>query len=494
VTTAAADFTLPSIADRPVRLADLLAEAPAILLFVHSECPTARLTLERLARVGPRLEASGSRLVCIAQEPPDAAARLARRTRIPFPVLVEAAPYEVAAAYGVESVPTAVRVARDGTVEATSVGWAKEALERVLGVEVTADEPQWKPGCQSRNTYDEAPVDAPVFDELEDMFERGWTDGLPVVPPTPERVEAMLDGRNAEESLGPVPPGNGEATLARVAACAVLAGCMPAYFSVVLAAVEAALDPSFNLNGQAVTTQPAGQIVIVNGPVREALDLNTGMGALGPGRRSNATIGRALRLLVSLTGGGAPGRLDRATLGHPGKVGFCIAENEEASPWEPLHVERGLPPTASAATLLAGDAPLSVSDHRSRTPEQLAASLAWAAAAQWAPNWWPLDTHSLFVVCPEHAALFSDAGWSKEDLRRAIYETPEKRAEELRSYGETTPEVAGAPADAPIGKWASPDLVVIVVAGGEAGRYSAVVGPCLGMESAMITREVPWST
>lgn len=494
MTTAAPDFTLPSIAGHPVGLADLLAEAPVILLFVHSECPTARLTLERLAHVAAPIEASGARLVCIAQEPPDAAARLARLTRVPFPVLSEAPPYDVAAAYGVESVPTAVRVAGDGTVEATSVGWSKEALEDVLGVEVAGDEPQWKPGCQARNTYDAALPDAPVFDELEDMFERGWTDGLPVVPPTPERVEAMLGGRDPGESLGPVPPANGEATFARIAACAVLAGCMPAYFPVVLAVAEAALDPSFNLNGQAVTTQPAGQIVLVNGPVREALDLNAGMGVLGPGRRANATIGRALRLLVTLTGGGVPGRLDRSTLGHPGKVGFCIAENEEASPWEPLHVERGLPESTSAVTLLAGDAPLSVSDHRSRTPEQLASSLAWAAAGQWAPNWWPLDTHSLFVICPEHAALFADAGWSKDDLRRAIYETPQKPAAELRAFGETTPEVAQAAADAPIRKWVSPDLVVVVVAGGDAGRYSAVIGPCLGMESAMITREVRWST
>ena len=491
--TAAPDFTLPSIAGRPVGLADLVARTPTILLFVHADCPTARLTLERLGHVASRLQATGTHLVCIAQEPPDAAARLARRTGIPFPVLIEEPPYDVAAAYGVESVPTAVRVARDGTVEATSVGWVKDALERVLGVEVTDEEPRWKAGCQARNTYD-ALADAPVFDELEDMFERGWTDGLPVVPPTPERVEAMLGGRDPEDSLGPVPPANGEATLARVAACAVLAGCSPEYFPVVLAAAGAALDPAFNLNGQAVTTQPAGQIVIVNGPVRRALDLNAGMGALGPGRRANATIGRALRLLVTLTGGGAPGRLDRATLGQPGKLGFCIAENEEASPWEPLHVERGLAPKSSAVTLLAGDAPLSVPDHRSRTPEQLAASLAWAAAAQWAPNWWPLDTHSLFVICPEHAALFADAGWSKEDVRRAIYETPVRRAAELRVFGETTPAVAAAADEAWIGKWVSPDLVVIVAAGGDAGRYSAVVGPCLGMESDVITREVPWNT
>ena len=138
------------------------------------------------------------------------------------------------------------------------------------------------------------------------MFERGWTDGLPVVPPTRERVEAMLGGRDPAVSLGEVPPALGEATLERVAACAVLAGCRPEYFPVVVAAVEAMLDPAFNLNGQAVTTSPPGQILVVNGPLRGAIGLQSGMGALGPGFRANLTIGRAARLVVHLTGGGAP--------------------------------------------------------------------------------------------------------------------------------------------------------------------------------------------
>src|SRR5215218_9987368 len=139
---------------------------------------------------------------------------------------------------------------------------------------------------------------------IEDMFARDWTDGLPVVPPTRERVAAMLGGRDPQRVLGEVPPAGGEATLERVAACAVLAGCRPDYFPVVLAAVQAALDPAFNLNGQAVTTQPAGQLVIVGGPVGDAIGVHSGMGVLGPGFRANLTIGRALRLVVTLTGAG----------------------------------------------------------------------------------------------------------------------------------------------------------------------------------------------
>src|SRR5207253_4371343 len=168
-----------------------------------------------------------------------------------------------------------------------------------------------KPGCGSRLVE---PPAGGGLDELEDMFERGFTDGLPVVPPTPERVEAMLGGRDPATSFGPVPPAHGEATLQRVASCAVLAGCRPEYFPVVVAAVEAALEPGFNAHGLAVTTQPAGVAIVVNGPARERLRLNGGIGALGPGNRANATIGRALRPVLTLTGGAAPGALDPSTL------------------------------------------------------------------------------------------------------------------------------------------------------------------------------------
>ena len=489
--TAAPDFTLPTLDGAPTRLADLVAAGPVVLLFVHDDCPTARMTLRRLAAKEP-----ARRLVVLAQERPHAAARLARRSRVTFPVLAEAAPYETSEAYGVQSVPTAILVGADGAVADTVVGWNAEALERILGVELGEEEPRRKPGCQARNTYDPAllaQLEAPGLDELEDMFERGWTDGLPVVPPTRERVDAMLAGRDPSQSLGPVPPALGEATLERVAACAVLAGCRPEYFPVVLAAAEAALDPAFNLNGQAVTTSPPGQILVVNGPVRDGVGLNAGMGALGPGRRANMTIGRALRLVVTLTGGAEPGGLDRATLGHPGKLSFCIAENEEASPWEPFHVERGFAAESSTVTLLAGDSPLSISDHRSTSPEELAATLGWAASTQWSPFWWPLEARSLFVLCPEHAALFAEAGWSKERVRGAIFEAVRRPAGEL-DHGETTPLVKASAGEEPVHKWASPEDVLLVVAGGEAGRFSAAIGPSLGMDAAVVTWEIEWST
>jgi AhpC/TSA family len=479
-------FDLPRVDGGRVELESLIADGPVLLVFLHSDCPTSALALRHLATVS---EAAAQPIV-VAEESREQAARLARVAGARLTVLVEAAPYEVSDAYGVETVPTAVLVDETGAVRDEIVGWNRSEYERLLGVSLPAVGPAFKPGCGSRLAQ---PAAEGGLDELEDMFERGFTDGLPVVPPTPERVEAMLGGRDPAASLGTVPPGHGEATLERVAACAVLAGCRPAYFPVVVAAVEAALEPGFNAHGLAVTTQPAGPILIVNGPARHRLRLNSGMGVLGPGSRPNMTIGRALRLVLTLTGGALPGRLDRSTLGNPAKLGLCIAEDEETSPWEPLHVERGFGQSASTVTLLAADAPLSVSDHRSMTPEGLASVLAHAAGTGWSPFWWPMDDDSLFVICPEHAALLSGHGWSKQRLRESIFAVAVRPACELK-HGEATPLVWRAAADTPIHKWTAPERIMIIVAGGEAGRFSAVFGPCDGMGTRPVTKEIRWTT
>jgi thiol-disulfide isomerase/thioredoxin len=503
----APDFELPSATGAPVSLHDLIQRRPVVLLFVSEECPTCAMTLRRLAPVVGALEEAGVVAAAIFEDPLEIAARTARRARFPGIVLSEPEPYATSRAYALETVPTAVLVEPGGQLAGRVVGWDVDGLRALLrralaavgdahtSLELCSDPPERKPGCAAKSTLDAEALEAMRggFDELEEMFERGWTDGLPVIPPTPGRVQAMLGGRDGSECLGEVPPGMGAATLERIASCAVLAGCRPDYFPVVLAAARAALEPAFNLAGQAVTTQPAGQVLIVNGPVGDAIGLNGSIGALGPGWRANMTIGRALRLLVTLTGGGYPGRLDRATLGHVGKLAMCFAEDEEVSPWEPLHVERGFGRERSVVTLLAADAPLSISDHRSASPQELARVLGWAAAATWSPNWWPLGGHSLFVICPEHASLFAAAGWDKQRVREHIFEAVQRPARELR-WGETTPLVNGAADDRPIHKWDSPADIILVVAGGEAGRYSAVFGPCLGMNAEIVTKEIAWNT
>lgn len=489
---------------RDTNLEDLTGRGCALLVFVSQECPTSMMTLGNLGSFCHAWAQAGLTTTAVFEDPLDVAIRVARRTGWTGRVVAQDPPYETSRAYGLLTVPTIVLVARDGTVAGSVVGWNQTALAGLIeqagalvgGAALTPPppvEPTWKPGCSSKAAMDPevaAAVSRPAAsDEMEEMFERGWTDGLPVVPPTKQRVDAMLGGADGSATLGPVPPSMGEATLERVAACAVLAGCRPAYFPVVVAAAKAMLDPAFNLHGQAVTTQPAGQLLVVNGPIRRAIGLNSGMGALGPGSRANLTIGRAARLIVTLLGGAMPGTLDRATLGQMGKLGSCIAEDEESSPWEPLHVERGFEPGQSVVTLIGSDAPHNISDHRSRTPEDLAYILAWAAASAWSTNWWPLAEPSVFVICPEHAEMFRAANWSKGRLREFMFTAVRKPASRLRR-GETTPAVVAADPLADVPKWASPDAIVLLVAGGEAGRYSAFLGPCTGMGAQIISREV----
>ena len=491
------EFSLSSVAGGSLALADLHASGPALLVFVSEECPTSTLTLRRLSPTIPDLARAGVRVAAVFEDPLETAARVARRTGFTGDVLSEPAPYDVSRAYSLQSLPTAVLIDRDGREVDRVVGWDAAGLRTLLSVPVTEEPPLRKPGCAAKNTYDAESLralgGAGGFDELEEMFERGWTDGLPVIPPTGERVEAMLGGRDGSRLVGEMAPAMARVTLERVAACSVLAGCRPEYFPVVVAAVEAVLEPAFNVGGQAVTTQPCGQVLVVNGPVRDTIGLNGSVGVLGPGWRPNMTIGRAVRLVISLTGGGFPGRLDRSTLGNPGKISMCLAEDEEVSPWEPLHVDRGFPLPSSVVTVIGADAPLSISDHRSTGPLELARVLGEAAAATWSPNWWPLGGVSLFVICPEHARSFAEWGWSKERVREEIFSSVSRSARELR-WGETTPLVNAAPDDQPIRKWDSPDEIMIVVAGGEAGRYSAVFGPCLGMNTEPISKEVQWTT
>jgi hypothetical protein len=339
-----------------------------------------------------------------------------------------------------------------------------------------------------------------VSDDLEAWFERGVTDGLPVVPPSRERVVAMLaaSGRGPGELVAEVPPNFGRATVEKLAVNAVMAGCRPEYFPVVVAAVEAACDPTFNLHGQSGTTNAASPLVIVNGPARRRLGVNCEAGVFGPGYRANATIGRALRLVMLNLGGARAGQIAMSTMGHPGRYTYCIGEYEEASPWEPLHVERGFAPADSTVTLFSGESPFSVNDHLSRTAPQLAASLGWSAAGVWNHKSFPLYGHTLFVIGPEHARTLGAEGWSKADVRRFLYETIRRPVHELApgpdgaETGRLKNLVEGRAPDERIPKFPSPEEIVLVVAGGTAGRFSAVVPGWMGGElgSQPVTRRI----
>ena len=339
-----------------------------------------------------------------------------------------------------------------------------------------------------------------MADEIEGFFERGVTDGLPVVPPTRTRVDAMLAAtpRDRHHVVAEVPPNMGRATVEKIAVNAVMAGCRPDYFPVVLAIVEAACDPVFNLHGQSGTTNAASPLIIVNGPIRQRLGVNCAGGVFGPGYRANATIGRALRLIMINLGGTRAGQISMSTMGHPGRYTYCIGEYEEASPWEPLHVERGFAPTDSTVTLFSGESPFMVNDHLSRAAPQLVASLGWSAAGVWNHKSYPLYGHTLFVIGPEHAVTIGAEQWTKPDVRRYLYETIRRPARDLAPGpdGAETSRLKNLLADrAPderIPKFPSPEEILIVVAGGTAGRFSAVVPGWMGGElgSRPVTRKI----
>ena len=225
------------------------------------------------------------------------------------------------------------------------------------------------------------------IDETEDLieacYENGWTDGLPVVPPTPERVERMLNGtdRDPDELIAAVPPKWGRATVEKVAINAVMAGCKPAYLPLILKAVEAMTNEQFNLHGVQVTTSHVGPMLIVNGPIRKQLEINDGFNLFGQGWRANATIGRALRLVCTNIGGALPGELDRAAFGHAGKYTCCIAEKEEVSPWDAMHVDRGFQADDSTVTVFAAAGPQTVNDHGNNTAEGILNTISQNIAA-----------------------------------------------------------------------------------------------------------------
>ena len=330
-------------------------------------------------------------------------------------------------------------------------------------------------------------------DEMEAPFERGWTDGLPVLPPTVRRVTAMLKGtgRSPEEIVATVPPDLVECTVEKVAINAVMAGCKPEYLPVVLAAVEAACTDEFNMHGLLATTMSTGPVIVVNGPIRKAIAMNSGGNVFGQGNRANLTIGRALQLVVRNVGGGRPGEVDRATFGNPGKLSFCFAEDEEGSPWQPLSVDLGVKPGVSAVTLFPGEAPRNVYDQLSRDPESLARSFAVNLQSVHHPKLVG-RFDCLLAVSPEHGRVFGEAGWDKPRLAARLHELLQLSGDELvRGAGGIAEGLPPAMADRTFGKF-RPDGLLIVHCGGTAGRFSMIIGGWLNgpQGSQPVLREI----
>jgi len=334
---------------------------------------------------------------------------------------------------------------------------------------------------------------------MEVAFDRGWSDGLPVIPPTEARVLRMLEGtsRAADDVVATVPPDLAAVTVEQIAINAVMAGCKPEYLPVVLTAVEAACTDEFNVHGLLATTYFSGPIVIVNGPITKRIGMNSHNNVFGQGNRANMTIGRALQLVIRNLGGGRPagsptgGGVDMALMGSPGKLGFCFAEREDGSPFEALATEQGLAPGTDAVTLFAGQGPTAIADQLSRTPESLARSFAGVLRAMANPKL-IRSFDAMLVVGPEHGRLFREAGWDKVRLRAELDELLTIDADELvRGAGGIDEGVRPEMAGRRLPKF-RPGGLQIVHAGGDAGLFSAVLGGWAGgpKGSAPVTRPI----
>jgi hypothetical protein len=488
-----------------------------LVALVKHDCPVC----DQVLPVLDRARAQGAAVRIVSQSGAQETAGQASRLKL------EAVPeldreLELSAQFDPDAVPTVVLLDggdERGRVEGLDRSRLTELAE-LAGVTLELDGlPERRPGCASvtREPQVAATLAAraarksgrlrareleigELEDPIESLFDRGFSDGLPLVPPTLERVVEMLDAtdRDAQDLVGIVPPYEGQATVEKVAINAVMAGCPAPAFPVVLAAVEAACDPAFALLGLVSTTHPSGPLVVASGPLADRIGMNSAGNALGQGNRANATIGRALQLVVRNVGGGRPQQEDRAAHGQPGKLSACFAERLVDSPWPGLAQDRGVPSDETGVTLMAAEAPRLVVDQLARTAEELCASLG--GALEWVSHRrlrFAFD--ALVVVGPEHGRIFREAGWNRGRVRQELFERSQSPAGELvRGAGGIAegiePQFVGDPS-ARIPKFATPERILLAYGGGDAGLFSMIYGGWVAGEigSDPVTRSVePW--
>ncbi len=452
-----------------------------LVAFVKKDCPTCELVGPVLAQ----LQAGDTPLTVYTQDVPG------------FPEEVEGVvddtSLEVSWHHDIETVPTLLRVDA-GAEDDRIVGWSRDHWETFTGqAGLGGDLPDMRPGCGSLsvdpNLVDQLAARfggsaissrrvevATLEDEIEAMFDRGWSDGLPLVPPTEARVLRMLEGttRAPDEVVAVVPPDLVECTVEKVAINAVMAGCRPEYLPVVLAAVEAACSDSFNMHGVLATTMNCGPILVVNGPIAKAIGMNAAGNVLGQGNRANMTIGRALQLVIRNVGGGRPQEVDRSAHGAPSKLGLCFAELEDASQWSTLAEERGIAAGTNAVTVFAGQGPTPIVDQLSRDADSLVRTFAACLAPTFHPKL-VMGFDSMLVIGPEHMRVYEQAGWDKTRFRAeldALLVRP--GAELVRGAGGILEGIPEALKDADVPKF-RPGVPLIVHAGGDAGLFSAIL-------------------
>ena len=332
-------------------------------------------------------------------------------------------------------------------------------------------------------------------DVINAYYRNGWTDGLPIVPPTAEAVREMLTGTDLPPAhvLGVMVPRNAPVTIEKLAVNAVMAGCRPTYLAVLIAAIEGLLEPDFDLTGVQCSTGPHSPLLLINGPVRRQINVNCSSGALGHGWQANATIGRAIRLILNNIGGARIGESDMTTLGMAENYTYCFGENEEQNPWAPFHLEQGFEKADSTVSVLGAYAPENVSDHVGIKPEEILAVAADVVSRLTRFHLRTMDQiiprDTLLVLCPEHAKSIADAGWSKNDVQQFVFDHASIPYDTLKSLRRQIDpaKLIDAPGGPRVPMFAKPECLKIVVVGGP-GKHSAYINS--GHTRRMITRKI----
>jgi hypothetical protein len=340
-------------------------------------------------------------------------------------------------------------------------------------------------------TFTSAVYEAVDALEANELYQRnGWTDGLPIVAPTEDAVARFLAvaALDAADVIGVEPVRRRSITAEKVAIAAVMAGCLPEYMPVVVAVVQAMCRPEYALHGSTASTGGSAPFIGVNGPIRRALGMNATHNVFANASRANATIGRSIRLILLNVLGGVPGQLDRSTLGHPGKFTFCVAEDEEDSPWLPLSVERGVAPGASAVTALQVESPHQIMNEWTHDPREILDTYVAAMRSN-------LLTYSIWsgnyamVIAKQHREIFAAAGWSKQNIREYTFENAWVKRSAWREVGKAA--VAGRQDEDKIYRaLRTPDDLLVVAAGGPAGGFGAILPPWYGNKSLAVTMAI----
>ncbi len=332
-----------------------------------------------------------------------------------------------------------------------------------------------------------------VDDEFaaNELFQRsGWTDGLPIIAPTPERVAEFLEavGMAAEDVVGTEQVRQRQISAGKLAINAVMAGCLPGCMPVLVAVVQAMCEPEYSLHGASSSTGGSAPFIVVNGLIARELEMEALHSVFASGNRANATIGRAVRLLLMNVLGSIPGQMDRSTLGHPGKVTFCIAEDEEDSPWPALAQERGVPLGQSAVTVMAAESPHQILNEWTQDPRELLETLAASMRANmltysiWAGNY-------ALIIPRQPREVLTAAGWTKHDIREYIFQSARVKRGQWREVGKAI-IAARRDEEREYTALRTPDDLLVVAAGGPAGGFAAIVPPWYGNKSLAVTKVI----